>query len=338
MASTSSFNKGQHQAKQKTPSVGLIAFFVIAALTGIYAFMLAPDPSDTLLGLMAPSSTATLTPTLTMTASPSPTATYAPTMVASPTVMLNATPQPSTNTPTPLPTPDTAERERYVPILMYHYISTPPEDADRYRLDLSVTPEDFYKQMSWLSENGYTTISLYDLLYSLSIGWPPLPDNPVIITFDDGYVDNYDNAFPILQEFGFTSTFFILTDVTERQEPGYMTWDMLSEMNDAGMSIEVHGREHLSFEGRPYDWLVYHLLGPAEAIEYYLGYKPRFMAYPSGSYDADTINIVHQAGYWGAVTTQHGAVHSSQSPFELQRLRVRGDWSLSTFSAVVSGE
>jgi peptidoglycan/xylan/chitin deacetylase (PgdA/CDA1 family) len=314
----------------------LLAILLVATLlngfggaVALLAAWLTPTPSA------SPSATVTLT----LTAAPTHTATPQPTDTTTPppTALLTPTPLPPTSTPTPLPTPDSQPREFYIPILMYHYVSVPPADADVYRVDLSVTPGSFRDQMAWLRDNGYTTISLYDLIYALNIGWPPLPDKPVVLTFDDGYVDNYENAFPILREFGHTATFFVLTDVTERAQPGYMTWDMLREMHEAGMDIEVHGREHLSMAGQGHDWLVYHLLGPAEAIEVRLGYRPRFLAYPSGQYDQDVIFTARQIGYWGAVTTVHGMQQNKQRSFELERLRIRGSYSLPVFAALVRG-
>ena len=294
--------------------------------------------------LFTPTPTSTYTPTVTSTATTTPSATPTDTPTTAHTRSSpSSTPAPptatatATLTPTPWPTPDSRDRAFYIPILMYHYISVPPEDADVYRLDLSVTPQRFREQMAWLKENGYQTITLYDLIYALNIGWPPLPEKPIILTFDDGYVDNYENAFPILREFGFVATFFILTDVTDRNETGYMTWDMLQEMHQAGMDIEVHGREHVEYINRDRDWLIFHLLGPAQTIEAKLGYQPRFIAYPSGRYDAAVIEVAREVGYWGAVTTIQGMHQTKAAPFELQRLRIRGTWDITTFAMVVSG-
>ena len=93
-----------------------------------------------------------------------------------------------------------------VPILMYHYLSIPPADANLYRIDLSVSPDLFAPQLDRIQAEGYTTISLYDLLAHLWEG-APLPEKPVVITFDDGYRDNYTNAFPLLRERGMIATF-----------------------------------------------------------------------------------------------------------------------------------
>lgn len=318
------------------PIVILTVFgiFLVLSAFSIWAFQpySAVDTRPNIVAQFSPA-----TPTL----HPSPTLTQSPTAtrvaIATASSLPSVTPIPSaTYTPTPLPTPDGFERDFIIPILMYHYVSVPPSDADIYRIDLSIAPEAFQQQMQWLKDNGYTAISLYDLVYALTIGWPPLPEKPIILTFDDGYEDNYQNAYPILVENGLSGTFFILTDVTDRRQPGYMTWDMLKEMSENGMDIEVHGREHIEYSGRDYDWLVYHLLGPQQTIEANLGYIPRFIAYPSGRYDAFTIEVGHELGYWAGITTINGAEHLNSNLFELRRIRVKGDWTIDTFDAVIS--
>ena len=140
---------------------------------------------------------------------------------------------------------------------MYHYLSSPPSDADRYRRDLSVSPELFEQHLAYLKEQGYQTISLDDLTYSLALGRPlPSGEKPILITFDDGYLDNYQNAFPLLQKYGFTGVFFVVTELAERASAGmiapdglryadaYMTWDQLRAMTAAGMEVECHARVH----------------------------------------------------------------------------------------------
>jgi peptidoglycan/xylan/chitin deacetylase (PgdA/CDA1 family) len=249
-----------------------------------------------------------------------------------PVIVESADPQ----QPIQMPVGDGEIRTLSVPILMYHYLSVPPASTDRFRLDLSVTPDHFREQLAWLKTEGFETISLYELLSALNTGSPDLPERPIILTFDDGYRDNYQNAFPLLKEFGYSATFFILTDVTDRSEQGYLTWEMLREMSNAGMDIEVHGREHFDFSNRNHDWLVFHLLGPMQTIEANLGYTPRFIAYPSGSYDSQAIAVAQELGYWGGITTHYGRLHSGGNPFELQRVRVRGGWILDDFIKAMS--
>jgi len=220
-------------------------------------------------------------------------------------------------------TPDGVERALYVPILMYHYLSVPPADANIYRKDLSVAPDLFAQHLDRLLAEGYTTISLYDFAQALQTG-RALPEKPVILTFDDGYRDNYENAFPALRDRGMTATFFVVTDFIDEERPEYMTWEMAREMLAGGMSIESHGRNHASLKGRDDDYLIWQALGSLETIAYELGVRPRFVAYPAGEYDANTMRIFESAGYWAGVTTIQGATHENDNPFELTRVRMRG--------------
>lgn len=211
-----------------------------------------------------------------------------------------------------------------VPVLMYHYVSKSPAGSDIYRRDLSVTPERFAEQMRSLRDAGYTTVTLDDLLYALTLG-RPLPEKPIVLTFDDGYSDNYENAFPILRELGFVATFFIMTDLVTDGAAGYLTWPQVEEMAAAGQRFGSHGRQdHRSLSGRSLDYLVWVALGSKEAIEEHLGYHPRWVAYPSGEYDDQTIAVFHSAGYWGGLTILQGTEHSLDDIFELRRIRVRG--------------
>jgi len=234
-----------------------------------------------------------------------------------------ATAQPS---PTPVPLPDHAR----VPILMYHYVSELPPNADRYRRDLTVTPDKFVAQMQYLSDAGYHTITLTDLYRYLTQGYP-LPEKPIVLTFDDGYWDAYEIVFPILLEHGFTGAFFVLATPAHFESPDYLTWQQMQEMSDAGMDIQAHGRDHVDLRGRSYDYLIYQVVGIQEAIHYHSGHLPRFFCYPGGKYDANVIDVLESTGYWGAVTTAWGDTHTLDRLYEMPRLRVRGAGTLESF-------
>ena len=209
-----------------------------------------------------------------------------------------------------------------VPILMYHYLSTPPADADIYRRDLSVSPELFAAQLDRLLAEGYMAVTLYQVMDALQRG-APLPEKPVVITFDDGYRDNYENAFPLLRARAMPATIFVVTDFIDEQRPEYLTWDMAREMLQNGIAIESHGRNHASLAGQEDDYLVWQTLGSLETLEYELGVRPRFLSYPAGEYDQRTIDVIHSAHFWAAATTEQGLMLDSAQPFELPRIRVR---------------
>lgn len=218
-----------------------------------------------------------------------------------------------------------------VPILMYHHIADPPADADVFRRDLSVRPVAFEGQLRYLEQSGYRPVTLTDLALYLTMG-QPLPDRPIILTFDDGYRDNYTHAFPLLERFGFVGTFFLTTAPIDSQNPDWLSWDEVTEMHAAGMQFEPHGYDHSDLRGRSYDFLVYQILASREAIEARTGEICRFFAYPSGRYDQFVIDVLRSAGFWGAVFTGQGATHSTGDLFVLRRIRVRGGDDLDAFA------
>jgi peptidoglycan/xylan/chitin deacetylase (PgdA/CDA1 family) len=282
-----------------------------------------PTLADTATPTNTPTNTPTPTPTNTATAVP-PTITPNPDWTATPTIP-----------PPPLPTPQGGYSWTLkVPILMYHYISIPPEDADVYRVDLSVEPDTFLEQMTYLAENGYTTIDLYDLSRAIT-NKQELPEKPVILTFDDGYLDNYHNAFPILQAFGFKGTFFIVTEFIDMGREGYLTWEMVTEMAAAGNRFEPHSRTHPDLTGQEKEILIWQTLGPQETIAHHVGYTPRYFGYPSGRYDATVIGVLQALDFWGAVTTVGGKWHGFDDRYEWSRLRIRHNTPLVEFIDLV---
>ncbi len=260
----------------------------------------------------------------TPTVPPSPTEAVPPTEAVQPTetVLPTATLTPS-STPTPLPTPDGAARVLKVPILMYHYISEPPPGSDRYRRDLSVSPDLFRAQLVTLREQGYTSITLSQLLYALQQG-APLPEKPIVLTFDDGYRDNYTNAFPIMKEEGFVGTFFVITDLVEERNNDYVTWEQLVEMRDAGMEIGSHTVNHEELPKLNATRVWQELVISRAMIEQRLGQEVHSIAYPYGKFDEEVAHLAREAGYWIAVTTKQGITHSTENLLTLRRVRVRG--------------
>ena len=237
--------------------------------------------------------------------------------------------------PPPLPTPKGVYSWTLkVPVLMYHYISIPPKDADKYRADLSIAPDAFREQMTYLADNGFETVDLYDLSLAIT-GKRDLPEKPVIITMDDGYRDNFENAFPILQEFGLSATFFIVTQPIDDGNEIYMTWEMVEEMANAGMRIEPHSKTHADLSAREREYIVYEVLGSMETIAGHTGERPRFFCYPGGRYNDTTLEVVQELGFWGAVTTAAGEWHSYNDRYEWSRLRMRNTTTLPEFIDLV---
>ena len=218
---------------------------------------------------------------------------------------------------------DTIRRVR-VPILMYHYVSLLPPDADDIRQGLTVSPETFRQHIEFLSSEGYTSISLYEINEALEYG-KSLPSKPIILTFDDSYIDHYTYAFPILQEFGFTGTFFVITDFSDNQNPNHMTWEQIKEMSGAGMSMESHTKSHKTLVDKSYDFLVWEIIGSIEAIETHTGQRPGIFSFPVGKYDEETLKTLDTTSIIRAVTTEYGTFHTMHDAILSPRLRVTGE-------------
>jgi peptidoglycan/xylan/chitin deacetylase (PgdA/CDA1 family) len=220
---------------------------------------------------------------------------------------------------------------------MYHHIALPPPEADMIRHDLSLPPEAFEQQLQYLVEEGYTSIMLSDLIHHLARGLT-LPAKPIILTFDDGYRDAHTEAFPLLQEYGMIGTVFLITGFIDQEGTEYLSWAQVEEMHRAGMQFGSHSYNHPDLRGQPDEYLVWQILGSKEAIEQRIREPVRFFSYPSGRYDSLTVEVLQSAHYWGAVTTNQGMEQSSERPFELRRIRVRGDETLDSFSAKLETE
>jgi peptidoglycan/xylan/chitin deacetylase (PgdA/CDA1 family) len=239
------------------------------------------------------------------------------------------------NAPEGITVSDGTLRRIWVPILMYHYVSTLPPDADDYRIGLTVEPDLFRAHLQYLYDAGYTTTSLYELNEALLIG-TPLPPKPVILTFDDGYIDHYATVFPILKEFGFTGTFFIITGRADTDDPNYLSWGQIQEMASAGMSMESHTKTHADLRARSYDFLVYELLGSIESLRAHTGQPTRMFCFPAGRYDERTLEVLQSLSTWRAVTTHFGALHTTDNLLELPRLRVTGKMNVVGFANLLS--
>ena len=273
------------------------------------------------------------------TATPLPSPTALPTTTPFPTLASTATAIPTaTLVPTPWPTPDAEAPSRRVrlPILMYHYVEPWPVDPNDVRQALTVKPEDFAAQMQYLRDNGFVSVSLYDLLYALALGWP-LPARAVVITFDDGYRSLVDYAVPVMQPLGFTGTVFVVTEVMDKGLAQYLTWPQAEALYAQGWKIEPHTKSHQQLAGRDRDFQLYEMLGSVQTVAAHIGVQPRFFNYPAGQYDDLTLQLAREMNLWGGVSTEFGREHTLESLYTLSRVRVDGRGALPGFVNGVTG-
>ena len=226
-----------------------------------------------------------------------------------------------TATPVPLPTPDGEHRHVSVPVLMYHYIETPPPNADSIRFELSVPPELFAVHLDVIQALGFETVSMRDVINHMALG-TPLPTKPIVLTFDDGYANHFTNALPLLAERGMIGTFFIISEFPHRGNSSYMTWDQIRHMVRVGMEIESHARLHETLAGQSEAYLREQARGSVLTFEQELGYTPRIIAYPMGFYDQRAIDVFRDEGYWAGLTTQNGLRQDNRDLFRMRRIRM----------------
>jgi peptidoglycan/xylan/chitin deacetylase (PgdA/CDA1 family) len=210
--------------------------------------------------------------------------------------------------------------------LMYHYVSWLPPDPDALRRDLTVSPTDFEEHLRYLKENGYNTITSVDLWWSLDTG-KPLPPKPVLLTFDDGYVDHYEVVLPLLRKYGMVGTFAVTANLVGKG--GYLTKAMVRGLADAGMDVQSHATDHVSVNKIPYASQVYQLCTSRRILSEWTGKDVRHFIYPSGDYLPLLSGPLASCGYLSAYRKDGGSVESSNDMFALRRVRIRGQQGLS---------
>ena len=203
-----------------------------------------------------------------------------------------------------------------IPILEYHMVDT-HEDADSHLYN--VPPDEFAAQLDYLQREGYTTITLMDFLRAKK-GKQQLPDKPIILTFDDGYKDNYTVLLPMLEERGMTAVVFMATNMIGL--PDYLTWDELRDMSQRGIEIGSHTANHqplTTFTPEEQQDEV-HL---SKLMLEWNGLPTVFsFSYPNGMYDDTMPALLQQNEYLAAVTGDAGLNTFDTDPYLLQRINI----------------
>jgi len=235
------------------------------------------------------------------------------------------------------PVADTPQPKPYrkpVPILMDHYIRPLPGPDDPIGRALSVEPAEFAAQIHWLSTHGYTPITLSEL-EAIRRGDQPAPAKPIVLTFDDGYRDFYEHAWPILRQYNFHATIFVITGLLD--SPRYLTWEMVRELDRSGaIEIGAHTVHHVDLTQVSDAQLRAELTECATALREALGHPVLSFAYPTGKMDQRVKAATAAAGYRMAVTTQPGRAGADDDPLALPRLRVSGEMTLEQFAALLT--
>lgn len=210
-----------------------------------------------------------------------------------------------------------------IPVLMYHSIGVEKNNP------IKMPKEQFETEMKYLKDNGYTTLSLKEL-YDYFENKVPVPDKSVVITLDDGYEDNYTEAFPILKRYGLKATIFVITSNVDKNS-AFITSSQIKEMDSAGIEIESHTVTHRDLDKLTYKEQYAELKDSKSFLEGLLGKNIDYMAYPTGKYNDNTIKAVKAVGYKMALSTNGRWADKTDGIFTLDRVYISTFHSMTIF-------
>lgn len=237
-----------------------------------------------------------------------------------------------------IPVPQSSGPAGRLPILMYHNVVPDGEPCN----SMTVTAGRLRADLQWLADNGYQTVLPRELAADL-----PLPEKPVLITFDDGYLSNYELAYPIFQEFGAKFAISVMVYMQDSGADDFLSWDMCREMADSGLvEIGSHAYRLHNLDGRGGAFTPGEINGvqrrPGETdkdfqarvlddirrsydlISENTGRTPVLFAYPYGLTDPDADPLIREL-FPVTVITRTGAADLSGGLFDLPRYTVTMD-------------
>ena len=216
-----------------------------------------------------------------------------------------------------------------IAVLMYHKVGAQINGSPDHFLNVS--KRDFERQMRLLKKWGYTAITYEAACLGLYQNGP-LPQKPVCITFDDGYVNVDQNAVPILKELDWPATIFVPTGFVgsenlwdvEFDNPMHpiMGWDRLKELQSDGWEIAGHTHQHVNLSKLSREESIAEIMSGRQEIGERLGKFPLTFCYPFGGYNESTPELVKEAGFIAACTTKSGLCTDLTDPLQMPRVKI----------------
>ncbi len=214
-----------------------------------------------------------------------------------------------------------------VPILYYHRVE------ENISPKSGVSPNMFESQMEYLRKGKYSSVSFIDLENHISFGHP-LPPRPIIISFDDGHLDIFTRAFPILKRFGFTATVFLVSDyigknaewdgIKKGEDLPLITRENIHEMMADGFHFGSHTRTHKKLIALSEEAAREEIEKSKEHLENLIQRPVRSFSYPYGDFNKKIIEMVKMAGYGAARTVLRGNIHFEEDLIQLRCIKVNG--------------
>lgn len=210
----------------------------------------------------------------------------------------------------PFPSINAQARQARVPVMMYHDIRPDKQ------VFFDVTPEEFEAHLKLIQQKGLTPITMDQLVTHLRTGLP-LPEKPILLTFDDGYEGHYTYVYPLLKKYNYPGVFSIYTDKVDKRlgRPG-VTWEQLREMvKDPLVTIASHSVTHRVMANLSPDEVQKELQDSKQILEAALGVPIHYFTYPEGKYTPEVAEAVRAAGYSAALTMNDAEeILAGQSP------------------------
>lgn len=225
-----------------------------------------------------------------------------------------------------------------IPILAYHHVlpANARIDESIKRSPFTVSDSQFYNQMLFLSQNGYQPISFESFLKTLYTSGHWRDDTrPIVITFDDGWADNFEHAFPVLKSFKFPATFFVITSYVG--SAGCMSWSQLLEMQTEKMQIESHTHTHSPLALLSNIEMQWELTHSRNLLEERLGKQVNLVSFPHGAYNNKVLKAAYNAGYSACGTSNFGYACTASKIYELPRILIRKNNNISQFARLCEG-
>ena len=234
-----------------------------------------------------------------------------------------------------------------VPILMYHSVSEQDESGKHAYYRTSTSPAMFAAQIEYLHRNGYRTCSVAKAIAQLEANAPEAARS-VVLTFDDGYRDFYENAFPVLNQYGFTATVYLPTafigeSTLQFKGQDCLTWSEVRELQSHGITFGSHTVTHPQLHALDLESIEAEIVNSKSVIQENTGTAVDSFAYPYAVPQTDGVfieklrGVLEQAGYATGVCARIGRAGSNSDPFFLERLPVNGLDDKALFEAKLDG-
>lgn len=225
-----------------------------------------------------------------------------------------------------------------IPVLMYHRVVNDKSEAGKHNIYVKL--DNLRKQFNFLKRNGYQTTTFKD------INIQDDQNKKIILTFDDGYVDNYTLLFPLLKEFGFTAVVFLVTKLTKNEwgivcgEPAIslMNEAQLKEMHTYGIEFGGHTRNHVNLLLQSDDQLMDEIRGCKNDIEKMLNSEVVSFSYPFGALNENIKSVVKESGYLYGISTKSGPDNFFDDLMQIKRIEISNRTKLYRFKKKVSGD